>query len=60
MQYMEQCVFCLRISRMMFFFSLSSSNRKYDPFAIVQGEVIKQWYTLYVFLYSNDLGPDSI
>ena len=31
---------------------LSSSNRKYDPFAIVYGYAMKHWHTLYVFLYS--------
>ena len=28
---------------------LSSTNRKYDPFLIVKGCVMTQWYTLYVF-----------
>ena len=31
---------------------LSSSNGKYYPFAIVYGQIMKQWYVLYVFLYS--------
>ena len=32
------------------YFILSSSNQKYEPFAIVKGQVMKQCYTLYVFL----------
>ena len=35
------------------YFMLSSSNQKYDPFAIAYGYVIKQWYALCVFLHSN-------
>ena len=30
-------------------FLLSSSNRKYDPFAIAYGKVMKQWHALYFF-----------
>ena len=36
----------------MYFVLLSSSNRKYDPFAIVEVRSWKQWYALYVFIYS--------
>ena len=36
----------------MYFILLSSFNRKYDPFGIVKGQVMKQWYAVYVFLYS--------
>ena len=35
-----------------YFILLLSSNRKYDPIAIDYGLVMKQWYGLYVSLYS--------
>ena len=35
----------------MYFILLSSPNWKYDPFGIVYGELMKQWFVLYVFLY---------
>ena len=36
----------------MYFISSSSINRKYVLLAIVNGYVIKQWYALYVLLFS--------
>ena len=38
-----------------YFILWTSSNRKYDPFAIVQGWAIKQWCALSVFLYAYSL-----
>ena len=35
-----------------YFIALSSPNRKYESLGIVYGEVLKQWYALYVLLYS--------
>ena len=54
MQYMGFCVISAPIFLMMivYFIMLTSPNRKYDPFAIVKGQVRKQWYVLCVFLYS--------
>ena len=34
-----------------YFVLLSSSNRKHELLPIVKGQVMKQWYALYVFLY---------
>ena len=51
---MGLCVLSLPISHMIivilhYVITLSSAYRKYDPFAIVWGYVMKQWYVLYVF-----------
>ena len=35
-----------------YFVLLSSSNRTYELLPIVYGKVMKQWYALYVYLYS--------
>ena len=45
MPHVGLCVFSLTISLMLIV------NRKHDPFTIVQGLVMKQWYALYVFFY---------
>ena len=47
------CQFVLwRLWEYVLFILLSSSKREYDPLAIVLAYIMKQWYTLYVFLYS--------
>ena len=49
MQYMGLCSFSLHVPFVMI---VGISNRKYDLFAIVQGEVMEQWHKLLVFLCS--------
>ena len=46
--------FCDDWEKNTYFVLLSSSNRKYELLPIVSGKVMKQWYALYVFLYSYD------
>ena len=56
---MGLCVFSLPISSVMIeriyiyiYLVLLSSNRKYELLPIVYNYVMKQWFALYVFLYS--------
>ena len=57
-QYMGLWVFSLPIILQwlgirVLYILLSSTNRMYDPFTFVLGKVMRQWYTLHVFLYSK-------